>query len=322
MELSAFVLFSSVAGVLGNPGQANYAAANAHLDALAYRRRARGMTATSIAWGPWAEAGMARSDAAAARLDGSGMQPMAPELALTALARAVDHDDTSLLVGNVDWAAIAAELAAVRPTRLLDRLPEAQVAPVAVDPGAEQAPDPGALLRERLAGASAPEREQLVLDLVSEQAAMVLGHDPSTPLSADRPFRDLGFTSLAAVELRNQLAAATGLALPASLVFDYPTPAAVADHVRSELVPEQGSAAVNPILAELDRLEAALADLAPNDADSAMIAARLQRLLPRLTASDGAAAPEVADAADGDGELDLASADDLFDIIHKEFGKS
>jgi NAD(P)-dependent dehydrogenase (short-subunit alcohol dehydrogenase family)/acyl carrier protein len=319
LDLDAFVLFSSFAGVLGNPGQANYAAANAFLDGLAEQRRARGLAATSVAWGPWAGSGMA-DDVAAAGVHRAGVAPLDPELALVALARAIDHRDTCVAVADLDWAALAPELNALRPTPLLDALPEAQPPAVAAADGeATATPDRGKALREELAAMSEGEREQRVLDLVGEQIALVLDHRSAAEVDADRPFRALGLTSLAAVELRNALSAATGLALPASLVFDHPTPTAVAALIRTELTqepehPQNGSPSDR--LDRLDRLEAALANLAPGGEEATAIADRLRQLASKLHGAGSGT------DAGNDGSLAVATADDLFEIIQNEFGKS
>ncbi len=292
MDLSAFVLFSSFAGVVGNPGQANYAAANAHLDALAERRRAAGLPATSVAFGPWA-GGMTGTGRA-------GVSPMAPAAALSALGHAVDHGDAAVAVADVDWTALAPVLAATRPSPLLAGIPEAAVPERST-----------AALRDHLAAAPAAEQERIVLDLVRDQSAAVLGHRAGEAVDADRPFRDLGLTSLTAVELRNQLSASTGLTLPASLVFDHPTPAAVAELIRTELCRPDGVTAITT----LDRFEAALAGLPPGSAELAAISTRLHQLMSTV---DGKRAGAPAEA----GELGTASADDLFEIIQQEFGKS
>jgi acyl transferase domain-containing protein len=225
MELSAFVVFSSMAGTIGGAGQAAYAAANAYLDALVERRRARGLPGTSIAWGAWAGAGMAADEAAAARIRRAGMPAMDPSLALAALGRAVG--DGCVMIADVDWPRFAAGFSAIRPSPLLAELVQ--------QPAEAPADNPSADLRRRLAGVSAAEREQVVLDLVREHIAAVLGHVSGAAIDAGRAFRDLGFDSLTALELRNLLGAATGLALPAGLVFDYPTPAVLATHLLTEL---------------------------------------------------------------------------------------
>ncbi|WP_299537454.1 type I polyketide synthase [uncultured Streptomyces sp.] len=227
-DLTAFVTFSSLAGVLGSTGQGAYAAANAHLDALVERRRAQGLPGTSVAWGAWAGAGMAAEATAAARLARAGLPAMPPDRALEALGAALDADAATLVVADIDWERFAPGFTAVRPTRLLTELPEA--APVVRDADAGAA-DP----RSGLTALPPEERLRTVETLVTDAAAAVLGHAAGAAVDRERAFRDLGFDSLTALELRNLLAARTGLALPAGLVFDFPTPAALAAHLLAEL---------------------------------------------------------------------------------------
>ncbi|WP_188307480.1 type I polyketide synthase, partial [Streptomyces sp. CBMA123] len=226
-DLAAFVLFTSTAGTIGAAGQANYAAANAHLDALAEQRRADGRPATAIAWGPWAGDGMAGAGVEQ-RVRRGGYSPMAPERALTALGHALDHDDTALTVADIDWQRFAAVFTAQRPVPL--------IAPLAGPAGrpSATAPDPG--LRQRLAELSERARQRFVLDFVRTRVAAVLGHAGGERVGADQPFTDLGMDSLTTVELRNALTAATGLTLPATLVYDHPTPADLAAHLLTELL--------------------------------------------------------------------------------------
>ncbi|OPF66455.1 6-deoxyerythronolide-B synthase, partial [Streptomyces antioxidans] len=238
LDLSAFVLFSSLAGSVGAAGQANYAAANAYVDALAELRRAEGLPATSIAWGPWAEGGMAADEALERRMRRDGVPPMAPESALTALRQALDLDDTAVTVADLDWGRFLAEFTAVRPSALFGEVRAARPAPVA-----EGAPRPAAAagvgtgtLAERLSGLTENERTQTLLELVRTQVASVLGHGGAEAVEAGRAFKELGFDSLTAVELRNRLNAATGLRLPATLIYDYPNATALADHLRGELL--------------------------------------------------------------------------------------
>ena len=228
LDLSAFVLFSSLAGTVGATGQANYAAANAVLDALAEHRHANGLPATSLAWGPWAGAGMvADGEQAAERVRRAGLTPLTPADALGALAQAVGGADAALTVADVDWARFAPSFTAVRPSPLLGDLPEVRRAAPA-----ETGPD----LAQRLAGRPGAERGPVVLDLLRRQVAAVLGHADLAAVRPDRRFKDLGLDSLTAMELRNALSSATGLSLPATLVYDHPTPQALADFLLTELV--------------------------------------------------------------------------------------
>ncbi|OPF73212.1 beta-ketoacyl synthase, partial [Streptomyces antioxidans] len=246
LDLSAFVLFSSTSGTVGAAGQANYAAANAFLDALAERRRAEGLSATSVAWGPWAEGGMAADDALEQRMRRAGVPPMAADLAIAALQRALDLDETAVTVADIDWERLAPGFTASRPSPLLLELPEVRTALAAeggrtAGTGGDGADESS--LAQRLAGVPAAERERMLLDLVRSAVADVLGHSDAEAVEADRAFRDLGFDSLTAVELRNRLNTVTGLRLPPTLVYDYPSSSALAAHLRTEILGEEGVAA-------------------------------------------------------------------------------
>ncbi|MEV0603334.1 SDR family NAD(P)-dependent oxidoreductase, partial [Streptomyces sp. NPDC050315] len=242
LDLSAFVLFSSVAGTLGTAGQANYAAANAYLDALAQQRRAQGRAATSLAWGLWADTssmagGLAGADLA--RMRRAGIAALPTERGLDLL----DH----ALTGTGEHAALVAallDLPALRSRASSGTLPALfrglVRAPARRRTAATATDSP---LADRLSGMSRPEQDQAVLHLVRTQAAAVLGHARAEAVAADRPFTELGFDSLTAVELRNRLNEATGLRLPASLVFDHPTVNAIAGYLRDELLGTTGTAA-------------------------------------------------------------------------------
>ncbi|MFE2106421.1 type I polyketide synthase [Kitasatospora sp. NPDC059463] len=239
-DLDAFVLFSSVSGVWGSGSQAAYSAGNAFLDALAQRRRARGLAATAVAWGPWGEGGMAAEDGAAEHLRRRGLPQLAPALAVSALQDALDRDDTAVVVADVDWSRFAPSFTVGRVSPLLGDLPEVRAA-LAGATGADAAADGGASeLTRRLAELPPEGRHALLLDLVQTEAAAVLGYGGGESIEPDRAFRELGFDSLTAVELRNRIATATGLRLPTTMVFDHPTPGALTDHLCAELVPAAG----------------------------------------------------------------------------------
>ncbi|MGW4059748.1 type I polyketide synthase [Amycolatopsis sp. NPDC004747] len=306
--VSAFVLFSSIAGTVGGPGQGNYAAANAVLDALAEQRHRAGRPALSVAWGPWAEAGMAASDLVGGRMGRGGVGALDPEAALRVLARAVSVGG-ALVVADIDWAKYAPAITAARPSRLFDGVPAARraLAAVAAEPAAAEE-----TLAARLAGAAPSDRERIVLDLVRKQAAAVLGHPSADTVPADRPFRELGFDSLTAVEFRNLLAAASGRTLPATVVFDHPTPAALAAALGAELAPDGGASPLD----ELDRLEAVLAAAEPDDLTRSRVTVRLRALLAGW--SGGAGQPP---AAAGSDEIDSATDEELFALIREDLGQ-
>jgi polyketide synthase 12 len=236
MQLSAFVLFSSVAALIGSPGQGNYAAANAFLDALAARRRSQGLPATSLAWGLWAEAaGMAGElgDAEIARLGRMGVGALSAELGLDLFDRALGLDEALLVP-------VRLELAALRVQSRSGMLPPMLRGLVGTQP--RRAGSAEGSLGQRLAGVPRAEWEQVSVDLVRGQVAAVLGHASGDAVDPELAFKDLGFDSLAAVELRNRLNRATGLRLPTTLIFDHPTVAAIA----RLLVKEVGAAAPEP----------------------------------------------------------------------------
>ncbi|OLR93777.1 type I polyketide synthase [Actinokineospora bangkokensis] len=238
-DLDAFVLFASTAGVWGGPGQANYAAANAALDALAEHRAGLGLPATSIAWGPWGEEGMAGNAAVAERQRKGGIHALPRALALDVLLAAVSSGVPSLTVAGVDWSVYAPAFTALRPSPLLAGLPEAVAA---VEAAAARPGGAPTGLRERVAGLTGADRERAVLEVVREQAAAVLGHPGADAVEPRRAFSDLGFDSLTSVDLRNRLAAATGLRLPSTLVFDHPTATALARHLRGLIGDETAGA--------------------------------------------------------------------------------
>ncbi|WXB00245.1 SDR family NAD(P)-dependent oxidoreductase [Pendulispora brunnea] len=237
-ELSAFILISSIAGVLGSPGQGNYAAANAFLDALAQQRRARGLPATSIAWGPWAGGGMV-DDRVAAELRRRGVSRMAPALAVTALGQALEHGETNVTVADIDWARFAPAFAASRSRPLLHDLSDAQHA-LADTP---KAFSPSSALIAKLRPLRADERLRHLVSLVQAETAAVLGHSAASQVDVHKGFFDLGLDSLTALELRRRLQNATGVKVSTTVTFDHPTPEHVAIHVRDALAADLGELA-------------------------------------------------------------------------------
>ncbi|WP_443742631.1 type I polyketide synthase [Streptomyces pactum] len=247
LDLSAFLLFSSFAGTFGVPGQANYAPGNAYLDALARHRRAQGLTATSIAWGHWSGGGIASGEAEA-QLRRRGGSEIEPATALRALRRVLDHDETCVALALIAWDEIAARGGGIddRPRPQLRALADVVRLLRAELPSARRgdgaAAVPAGSFAGELAAAPAADRRRIVLDLVRGHVAAVLGHDGPDAVEPGKPFRELGFDSLTSVELRNRVAAGTGLTLPATVVFDHPTPAALAERLRDELAGDTSEA--------------------------------------------------------------------------------
>ncbi|WP_329199402.1 MULTISPECIES: type I polyketide synthase [unclassified Streptomyces] len=308
--LDAFVLFSSGAAVWGSAGQCAYGSANAYLDGLAHSRRARGLAATSVAWGSW-DGGMVDAELAAV-MRRIGAPAMRPEHAVGALRRILAGVAPHAVVAEFDWERFAPTYALARPRPLLNALPEA-VAALGTDPatGAGEGTD----LAARLAGLGRADQLRTLLDLVRGHTAALLGYDDPADVGADRGFTDLGFDSVAAVDLRSRLVTATGRPLPTSMIYDHPSPAALAGHLHSELCQDENAGEL-PVLAQLDRLEQAAEALGADEIEATRITARLQSLLTRLTATLDATA-----GAHGiGGRLESASADDVFAFIDNALG--
>ncbi|BBB02253.1 putative modular polyketide synthase [Actinacidiphila reveromycinica] len=314
LDLDRFVLFSSISATWGSGRQPGYAAANAYLDALTEQRRSRGQAAQCVAWGLWDGAGMGAHDSRD-WLERSGLRPMAPELAVAALAQAIDGDEGPITVADVDWNRFAPAFTLRRPSPLLGDLPQVRQA-LTADPAA---PGTGAAIQQaaaelaaRLTRLNPADQDRTLADLVRAEAAAVLGHPGPEAVHPGRPFRDLGIDSLTAVELRDRLGAATGLRLPSTLVFDHPTAADIATLLRRELTgagTEDASA-----LAELERLESALRSGPRDGAERSAVVERLEELLLDLRAGD-----EDDPTAAGE-DLDLASDDEMFELVEKELG--
>ena len=314
LNLSAFVVFSSISSTWGSGHQPGYAAGNAFLDALIDSRRARGLAGASVAWGPWAGGGMADSDGAVAALQSRGLRFLDGDRAVSALAAVVDGGGGVVTVADVDWARFGEVFTLRRPSPLIADLPELREArtssaqPDGTDPGATA-------LAEQLAGRPRAEQDRILVNLVRTEAAAVLGYASMESVGAGRAFKDLGFDSLTAVELRNRLNTATGQRLPATVIFDYPTSAALAAHLRSEIYQDEDTAP--PVFSELDALESILSAIPAGSAIRADVTIRLQTVLSKWISADDI--PKENEAA---GKLEAATADEVFDFIDKELGVS
>ncbi len=307
LDLSAFVLFSSMTATFGGAGQGNYAAGNAFLDALAAHRRARGLAGVSMAWGLWAQMSDMTgvlSERDVARLARSGVSPLTSEEGLELFDAALWADRALALPVRLDVPALRAQARAGALPALLRGLVRAP---------ARRAPDDaGRSLARRLGAVPADEREGVLLEVVRSEAATILGHTSAEAVQARQTFKDLGFDSLAAVELRNRLNAVTGLLLPATLVFDYPTPAALATFLLGE-IGQGGPDAAPPLDAELDRLERMLGEIDADEQLQARVAARLQALLAGWQGSGGSQnGVTVAE------QIQSASDEEIFEFLDRQ----
>ena len=302
LDLEQFVLFSSAAATFGGAGQGNYAAANAFLDALAQQRAARGLAALSVAWGPW-EAGMTQASAAARKRQRRGpLLEMDPALAVRALEEALAGQDSALAVMDVDWSQFA-----TAPSTFVADLPEVRA--LAEDTTrAAQTLDRSELAR-RLAGTPRARQIHMITDLIRSEASAVLGHTSADAIDAERAFSDHGFDSLTSLEMRQHLTAATGLRLPATLLFDYPTPAVLAEYLHAEAFSDEQDQP--PVLDELDRLAALLSSIARNDESRSDITARLEAMTEQFR---GDAAHEKAVYR----KLATATNDEMFGLVEEE----
>lgn len=310
LDLSSFVLFSSASGQLGGAGQANYAAANVFLDALAAHRRRLGLPASSLAWGMWQDAsGMTGhlAEADLARIGRGGLVAMTVPEGMALFDAALDAGRPVLVPAPLDLAALRAQAGAGEVPAVLRGLVRGPV----VRRAAQAAPVSSRSLADRLAELPPPERERTLLTLVRDQVAAVLGHTAPDGIAADRAFKEIGFDSLTSVELRNRIATATGLRLPTTLVFDFPTPQALAGRLLALLAPSDPAA-------DLDRL---LASVTVDSPDFPVLRERLRPALWRWEEEAGTTGP--AGGADTDqADLSEASDEELFRELDGEFDAS
>nr|WP_018501119.1 type I polyketide synthase [Parafrankia discariae] len=354
-DLTAFVLFSSIAGLFGNPGQASYAAANTFLDAFAAHRRAAGLPAISLAWGLWdvdSGLGEALSAADRTRMRRGGVVPLPAGRALDlfdAACAAAGGPGRAMAGGPALLVPVGLDLPALRRAAAAGPLPAilAGLAPPAVrsplpetvpgGPATGQGDPRDRSLARQLATLAPAEQTRTLVLLVRNQTAAVLGHAGAAEVAESRRFQEMGLDSLTAVELRNRLTAATGLRLPPTLVFDHPTPAALAEHLRSALAPD-AAAVDRALLDDLDRLVESLAGRDLGAATRTRVALRLSALAATWTShpgnghDDGAgtgagtgsngtadgAGTDSRNGTTGDDDLTAASDEELFNLLDDE----
>ncbi|MER7475844.1 beta-ketoacyl reductase, partial [Micromonospora sp. NPDC000018] len=313
LDLSAFIMFSSFAGSVSSSGVGNYAPSNAFLDALAQHRRGLGLSGTSIAWGAWAGGGMAEGPFGEL-LHRHGVPEMAPEAAIAALHQAVDHGEAFLTIADIAWERFSVAFTATRPGPLISDLPDVRRLQAAERTATLETGGSPDSLQEHLAGLPAADRLAVLLAVVRSQVAAVLNYPSAESVDEHRAFRELGFDSVTAVELRNRLGAATGVALPVTLVFDYPTPTTLAEYLFAEVAQDD---VVTPtaLLDDLDRIADSLDVVARDEAARMRAAVRLQAMLSRLGQDSGG-------GSDIGRHLDGASDDELFAMVDRDLGIS
>nr|AEC13080.1 fosB [Streptomyces pulveraceus] len=320
-DADEFVMFSSIAGIWGAADQAAYAAGNACLDALARRRRERGASAVSIAWGPWSGGGMV-TEYEDRELRKRGLLPLAVPSAVEALERAVPGD-TDPVVVDVAWSRFLPAFTVLRPSPLLSGFAPADTAGGGRDAASAALPGAGTTagaLKDRVGALPEDERLPVLLDVVRTHVAQLIGRGDPQQVQADRALRELGFDSMMSVELRNRLGELVGARLPATLAFDHPTPESLAERLLTELDLDEAPADDGPVLEDFDRLEAkVLSPFTPADTRAAL-ATRLSALLDRLSGTGTGAGG--AGRNSGTDDLETASASDLMQFLDAEYGAS
>ncbi|WP_103350655.1 type I polyketide synthase [Amycolatopsis sp. CA-128772] len=311
MDLGAFVVYSSASGVLGAAGQGNYAAANAFLDGLMASRQAAGLPGVSLAWGLWELATEMIAHLGGvdkARMSRGGVLPITATEGMDLFDAALASGQPQLVPVKLDLREVRAGAkhgGAIPPLlRGLVRAGRQQARTASAGDGE---------LVQRLAGLAAAEQEALLVDLVRERAAAVLGHGGSEGVPAEMAFKDAGFDSLTSVELRNRLREGTGLKLPATLVFDYPTPLVLARHLRAELGVSED--ALSLVQAKIEDVESLISGLRLDESMKSSITLRLQGLVAKCNG-----VLEEAGAATAADHLEAASADEVLEFIHDELG--
>nr|WP_062984478.1 type I polyketide synthase [Nocardia anaemiae] len=300
LDLAAFVVYSSIAGVLGGPGQANYAAANAYLDALARRRHLAGLPGTALAWGAWRSAsGMTArlGDQDWARMRREGMLPIDDEHGMALFDAALASGQAATVAARLDMSVLSAMDPGDMPAMLRGLARSSRRAAAARS-------SESAKFASGLLGLDPAEQERVIVDAIRAQAAVVLGHQSPDAIDVEQPFQELGFDSLGVMEFRNRVKSTVGINLGTTVVFDHPTPAALAGYIRQEITPVDDAPA--RIKSEVAALAKSCAATSLDPDDRRDIATRLRAVLREL---DG--------GAESESIADLAAADDseLFEFI-------
>ncbi|WP_198037100.1 type I polyketide synthase [Nocardia sp. BMG51109] len=294
LDLSAFVVYSSVAGVLGGPGQANYAAANAFLDALCRNRHLAGLPALSLAWGPWRQSGMASrlGQQDLQRMRRQGFLPLSDAEGMALYDTALETGTAAAVAVHIDRAALAA-LAPEDLPPVLRGLSRGS-RPVA-EGGAAVTAESGV----RLTGLTPEQQIETILGVIRSHAATVLGHQSAEAISSHKPFNEIGFDSLGIMEFRNRLRPALGIMLSAAAMFEYPTPAALAEYIRQEIAPDENP--TDQLMSEIEALAQRCAAAALGERDRTEVATRLGAVLRELEGeNDGGMADKLEGADDGE----------------------
>nr|AFJ05078.1 PKS [Streptomyces platensis] len=314
-DLDDFVLFSSISGVWGAAGQAGYAAGNACLDALARRRREQGRPATSVAWGPWAGGGML-TEHDERELRKRGLTPLLVPAALQAMEQSIMADSAwDPVVADITWSRFLPAFTVSRPSPLLGSFEE-KTAPGPLAPSDGRRTEGEAQsLTHRLAALPDAERLPVLAEVVRTHVAALIGESGPERVGPDRALKEIGFDSLMSVELRNRFAGLIGVKLPATLVFDHPTPNALAVHLLGHLdLGAAGTAtAEKPLLEVVEQIESRVLSPLTDTSTRKALAGRLTELLDRLAALD-------ARPVTGTDGLASASAAELMQFIDTELG--
>ena len=316
-DLAAFVLCSSMAGTIGSPGQANYAAANTFLDALATHRRAGGLAGISLAWGLWEQPSTLTGQLDSrdlARLHRGGLAPLSTSHAVELFDTALILDHPTVVTTHLDTAALGDPTVSALLPPLFQNLTRRPRRPLlTTDPATATS-----TLAQRLHGLTPDQQHTLLMELVRTHTAAVLGHPNPTTLDTNRAFQDLGFDSLSAIELRNRLKTATGLTLSPTLIFDYPTPTTLAQHLHGRI--EHSAGSIETRLMRFDAIVKDLKALVLNPewtvAEKSQLATQLETLRASLTSPDGHNRQK-ADHHD----IESATDTELFAILDEELGQ-